>query len=649
MNELNDNAAVRATANDDNEYEVRPFTSMFNQSYTEDDGTEREINVTFASPKYPSMGRILPAFDARVNIRDDAFLSSWEGYRFKNGAKNEVTGNEQYTGWFFEFFGYGMYGHGRYNFPVPGTTKFLDGGHVDGSDPIVDLRKFVYKRAKEGDSSLKWLVEASVEPAYKNDPGITWTPRNLTPLPNPTPILICNIFGAGYKQEDSEWKNRLLLLKGYTAIKAFVGASKPPKKGTVELSELRGMLDWPSTRNQQAYDPEWESYLLGDITHPTNGLVYTIAAGSMSNKNAQYALMKFTDDNTKLVNHKTYPVDESVLKQRYRLRDHRLFQIPTYQDIVNILVEDGMVPRDIIAMACSAKANIPEAKPKTEYYSGATQTQAAPATPPPGSVTSTTMGLPPVTPDGVIYYIHENNQNVQITNVDLQQKVDQGFDGYVYTNGAWVKPGDIGFTKRVAPAAPVSAPPSSPPPGAPAGPPPQNDYIPGLQGDPALENKTTAAPAAMNAQPVPMAQPAPVAQPAPMSAAPPAATNMAQPVAMSAQPAPVTDIPQAASGQGMPSANANIPMPPPGQAANSASVLNTPPPAGLGTAPAATPATPSPMASSPPAVPAAQEQRTAEEEERWQALDDKVAKDDELTPAELTEYSSLMQKAPYQG
>jgi hypothetical protein len=61
-----------------------------------------------------------------------------------------------------------------------------------------------------------------------------------------------------------------------------------------------------------------------------------------------------------------FSVEPAVLAQR-KVLDHNLFEWMSYQEIVDLIVEDGTIPYELVSAACSHLANIPPEKKRVQY------------------------------------------------------------------------------------------------------------------------------------------------------------------------------------------------------------------------------------------------------------------------------------------
>ncbi len=262
--------------------------------------------------------RVLPAFDrAQYRPEDPQFTLSYIPYRDKHVDPDKSTKTEGFTDWFFELQGYTFLGKGQ--------KGFLSPLNVGGRDPILDCYNFVKKSA---DNSIKHLI---ARPEEKNKSAIIPLPRTWA-------------FMNAYLQVENAWDNYLV----YCSISGF--------------GNLKEKLALRAGRNDHVVSPEWPDYIYGDITHPTQGLLATVAKGSVGTgkQNIETSLFNFSAVAGRLDGAQSFPLDpatplgQTALKGRYNILDgETVLKVATYEEILNYIVADGVIPYDIIFAACS--------------------------------------------------------------------------------------------------------------------------------------------------------------------------------------------------------------------------------------------------------------------------------------------------------
>lgn len=298
---------------------------------------QRRINMFKVNGLYPMFlrsgkqfnGLILPAFDSSLDEFDSSRPSSYEPYR-SSDLQDKNTGFGAFTGWFTSLLGYCYYGTGKSTFVSPKT--------VSEKDPIHDLRDYVYNLNKTmGDSTYMDLVEPK-------------DPRNyVTPLPRASRIALVNVWAGttNEKAKDQSVTNRVLVLRE----QAFTKLRK-------DLDTLRPVtVDTPS-------DPDFPMFLYGDITSPKIGalqfstMMYTPENGGFAGPALDLGKLTHKGGGMQSITTTRVPVTEAMLRGRYDLADaDNVLHIPTYEEIVDLLIEEGLVPYELLQRVCSPNYN----------------------------------------------------------------------------------------------------------------------------------------------------------------------------------------------------------------------------------------------------------------------------------------------------
>lgn len=297
--------------------------------------THAGVKTIYASPKKQYDVRILPAFDMSLNLEDDAFSKSFVSYRDANEEQDEDTGSEAFSPWFYMVHGHTYFGLGRRQFLSPLTgTQFYPEGH----DPIRDTWKYIDKYVD--DMLVKQLAHGKtvLDEASKKEkklPGyLSKTPRQ---------FALMNVLVEG--ETRGTWDNAVLICSQTT------------------IKDLKMQLSIQTKRSDNVIvTPEWEDYYYGDITDPKRGCITRVMEKNIANSNGGttrtcgfYPDQAPDDD----ANHKmiVHPVTEADLMKRYRIFDtENVTNLPDketqYQVILDYLVEDGVVPLNILEVAC---------------------------------------------------------------------------------------------------------------------------------------------------------------------------------------------------------------------------------------------------------------------------------------------------------
>ena len=322
------------------------------------------------SEKFTLNGRILPAFDPNL-IGKPEHPTSFIPYRVCK--VNQVTSGDQMdarnvprtTNWFVGMMGYRMFDVGgtRHDITSPMTKKVYPGfGQStpdDLADPFIDIINYLKKRFAKDKPSLEFYTEA---------PG-----KNQSPIvPHPKTMVVCNMWGrVGNEAQASGLTQNFL---GFCTNTGW--------------NNLLDRLAYPTLYSTQPRDPNFPEFLFGDITDPATGL-YSWGAKVQSGETTPWSWIFSAGPNT-LEKSVVTPVNETVLRQRHAL-DHTLFNILSYQEIVDLIVAAASIPYEFVAAACSHRATVKPYKETTATYSMGS----AAATPPSG---------PGGVPEGPKYY-----------------------------------------------------------------------------------------------------------------------------------------------------------------------------------------------------------------------------------------------------
>lgn len=290
---------------------------------------QKGLFAEFLNTKQTVSGVILPAFDPSIDEQDAYRPSSVGSYRVDDGTFDE-DGNAPLSAWSVSLGTYSFFGKSMQHFVSPKV--------LNRPDPIADLRKYIYDRSQSGDTSLNYLRTI---PQNAN-----WREYTLA-LPDAQPMVYLNYWGTGTNpkaQDVNTAKNRVLVIKGavWKAIETDLNKERPASVTTPR-------------------DAEWPQYLYGDITHPTHALEFTSQVRefvSHNNKSYTSAALSFgalvgNPAGGKLLQCKTVQIPNEALTGRYDLADcDNCIYIPSYEEITQMLVDDGLVPHWLIKEVC---------------------------------------------------------------------------------------------------------------------------------------------------------------------------------------------------------------------------------------------------------------------------------------------------------
>jgi len=275
------------------------------------------------SQKTKANGRILPAFDKNLDFRDEAYPTSFMPYRDPDAKVDPDTKKMGFTGWYLQFAGYRFFGNSREDLVSPRSIRMFDehASATECADPIQDCRSLAYSRKDSGDELAASLVDK---------------PKD---------------FKAYHALPSLEMK---VVMNSYTQVDRKAHEVMPLILTQGAMGLMKRELCWPQGTNPR--DPNFPQFMLGDITHPETGLRFEIVAEETNSFTV--IIPKFTQEEFGLAGAQVMPVNKDILAQRLDFLDLSSMVIPTYQQLVDLLIAEGKVPLDLIKEACSYNADI---------------------------------------------------------------------------------------------------------------------------------------------------------------------------------------------------------------------------------------------------------------------------------------------------
>jgi hypothetical protein len=273
--------------------------------------------------------RILPAFDPHLALHDQSYRQSVGEYRLRDGQIDSDTKSEAFTPWYLQVIAYTYLGNTKEGILSPLTLKGMGGVSLEEcACPIHDL----YQKARNSDRpDWKALAFAEKE-ADRRDIALPFQPVHV-------------LFNALWTVGNKGWEQGVFMLK------------------TTGLKHLKTQLCWPARADSAPLDRNWPHYLLGDVTNPETGLtarVYKSQVGTVETYCAHMTMEDFKSTGCQVM-----PVGPQQLQNRRILGSDETLKLLTYQEIVDWVLYDGFLPRDLVREACGARANIPASDPPT--------------------------------------------------------------------------------------------------------------------------------------------------------------------------------------------------------------------------------------------------------------------------------------------
>lgn len=288
---------------------------------------DAKISAVFINKKTRLEGCILPAFDSSMDKMDTAYKSGYSPYRVPNMTDPE-TGCPYFSDWFMTLSGYNYYGNGKMNFFSPKS--------VGCADPIQDIRDYCWKLHNAGDTTYDYLLN---RPEKFGDPH---------GLPKVTQLTLLNVVcPATYDKDPVQGEaNRILILKSAATDRMFADLNTPTPNGMENTS-----------------GDQWaDIFCYGDVTNPASAIKFSVTQGKLDN-NMDYACLSFgqvrLNGMQRVLSCKRTQIDHQFLEGRYDLTDlDNIIYIPSYQEIVDMLVQDNLIPFELISTVCGEKAYV---------------------------------------------------------------------------------------------------------------------------------------------------------------------------------------------------------------------------------------------------------------------------------------------------
>jgi hypothetical protein len=127
--------------------------------------------------------------------------------------------------------------------------------------------------------------------------------------------------------------------------------------------ELIATLNRPRTmRDGAAVDPVWADYKIGDVTNPNAAIQFGVKLiPTENNASIMFPVLDFAKPN------ELKSIPAAALAGPYELDDDSVLNIPTYDEMVNILINETSVPYDLIKFVCQKRCENFPAAPAKHY------------------------------------------------------------------------------------------------------------------------------------------------------------------------------------------------------------------------------------------------------------------------------------------
>lgn len=275
-------------------------------------------------------GRILPCFDFEVPLNSPRFKTAWVPYRDPSAVDPDNPENHApWNQWYFPFEVYSYMGPNKRTFLSPkvrarlGLTDLAEEAH----DPIARMCYLMQK-------DEKWKHLGHLCASTYNAPPGTPTP----PLSRSRNLVFLNFYGSYGDREDHNFVLQL------------------PEGG---MDFIKGQLNKFKRSSAKTIDPDWPDYMFGDVTNPKTGLRAWSTQRPYFDKTVNTITFSKNDDSA--ADAEVLPVSDEVLAGRLNFFDETVMHIPTPQEVLDYVLDDGMVPLEFIKHAVGKYLNVPDA------------------------------------------------------------------------------------------------------------------------------------------------------------------------------------------------------------------------------------------------------------------------------------------------
>lgn len=328
----------------------------------------KDLYPIFLKTNSPVRGFVLPGFDPSLDLSDAARPMSFGPYRDINLVDNK-TNTPSFTDWVYFVSGYTFYGNSN--------STFLSPSNIGLTDPIVELRKHIYRLKYNNPQEFK-KYEFLLAPGTKKE--------DKKALPNISTLALMNVWCANPNdkaKDASVVTNRVLVLKNtaYEKLRADLNEYQPSG-----LKEPR--------------DHVWPMFLRGDVTNPAQALEWHISTHVGSNgfqtNILDFGSVTMVPGGQMVFNCNAAQLPAEALRGRYDLGDlENVLHVPTTEEVINLLVDDALIPYELICDVCGrfvssmpakkagAKYPVPAAAPAQPAYQPQYQPQQSVYTPAP--------------------------------------------------------------------------------------------------------------------------------------------------------------------------------------------------------------------------------------------------------------------------
>lgn len=295
-------------------------------------------------------GFILPGFD--INIEDDAARAA-SVIPYRNMELVDPTTNTlAFTNWVGFASGYVYYGKN-------GST-FLSPENDMQKDPIQMLRNYV-RDLRFSDPTRFAQLEYLLKKGNNKEDRVY--------LPACSTLAFMNVWSANPNEKAKDANvvtNRVLVLKN-TAFKHLQTTLNEFRPGSVEPR-----------------DPNWDMFLRGDVTNPANalewGITTQLSSNGLSTNVLDFGSIAMVPGGKMSFTGKSASLPQEAILGRHDLGDlTNVLHISTAEEIINLIVEEGVIPYELICDICGDLVDVMPAKKANTTYSTPSPTPAQPS------------------------------------------------------------------------------------------------------------------------------------------------------------------------------------------------------------------------------------------------------------------------------
>ena len=295
--------------------------------------TKNGVQYVFVSKTNPVRGRILPSYDFTLNPKDQGFATSFVPYRDPSRISDQ--GLPMFRSWFFYFPMHTYLGRNKHFFVSPEVRADFNptATELEKYDPVKDM----FWKIRRNDTEYMHLRNLVVKP--KNSTEIINLPLALAKR-----CAVMNFFGSNDgKNPDSN----------FLAILSDMG-----------MTMVKEVLDAAGLRSQAPRDENWADFLYGDVTHPITGLEARAGTKIPTGNNERgipVNTLQFADNDKTLNGARALSVTIEALAGRHNFFDiENIWNIPSAQEIVDRLVDDGEIPLEFMKTVCGKFCDFPD-------------------------------------------------------------------------------------------------------------------------------------------------------------------------------------------------------------------------------------------------------------------------------------------------